>query len=243
MVSRPVSDDPLLPRAADQTAARDDYHRLAFAVVGEARRVETGRFGLRATSGGFGTPEFGTDRRVRVDGATLVVEQGENVRIHEIGTLRAAADFVGISVGTEAREDDSPPLGDIDRPLRVSPDAGAFLGSLYRLAWTVLGELRERDDAVDAEPIQLWPGHFDAATAIGDESAGRRATFGVSPGDTDHPEPYVYVGPWGSIDTADGYWNASEFGGALLPYAEFRGPDGPAAVRRFLTAGFDRLAG
>lgn len=236
-----MSDDPLLEPAADQAAARDDYHRLAYAVVGEARRIETGRFGLRATPDGFGTPEFGDGRRVRIEGATLVDEHGTDIRAHQLTTLRAAADFVGISPGTDAREDDSPPLGDLDRALVVSSSAGAFLGSLYRLAWTVLEDLRGRDDAVEPEEIQLWPGHFDAATAIGDESAGRRATFGFSPGDADHPEPYLYVGPWGPIDDADPYWNAPGFGGARLPYTEFRGPDGPAGARRFFAAGLDRL--
>ena len=49
-------------------ASREDYHRLAYAVVSNARKQATGKFGLRYTRGGFGTPFFGNDEQVRVEG-------------------------------------------------------------------------------------------------------------------------------------------------------------------------------
>jgi hypothetical protein len=65
--------------------------------------------------------------------------------------------------------------------------------------------------------VQLWPEHFDISVELGAEAAGRRAGYGASPGDEQHPEPYLYVVPWG--DTPDGeLWQASGFSGAELPY-------------------------
>ena len=76
----------------------------------------------------------------------------------------------------------------------------------------------------DAEPseIQLWPEHFDIATTIA------RVNYGASPGDAEHPEPYLYVGPW---EPRKGpFWN--EPFGASLPCMEV--PDVAAAVDFFL---------
>ncbi|MGI9602080.1 MAG: hypothetical protein ACR2QE_09360, partial [Acidimicrobiales bacterium] len=63
-------------------------------------------------------------------------------------------------------------------------------------------------------------GHLDAAIEMGDTDAGRRATYGASAGDDAHPEPYLYVGPWGEIDADDPAWNDQHFTGASLPYDE-----------------------
>jgi hypothetical protein len=46
--------------------------------------------------------------------------------------------------------------------------------------------------------VQLWPEHFDLAVELGDEAAGRRAAYGVSPGDESVAEPYLYVSAWES---------------------------------------------
>jgi hypothetical protein len=47
-------------------------HRLAEEVVSPARSEATGRIGLRATPGGFGTPTFGDGQQVRVEATDLV---------------------------------------------------------------------------------------------------------------------------------------------------------------------------
>lgn len=58
-------------------AARSEMHRIEVHMVARARIEVTGRFSLRVTPGGFGTPELGSDaRRVRVSGANHVVESG-----------------------------------------------------------------------------------------------------------------------------------------------------------------------
>ena len=224
-------------------AARDGFHRLAYAVVAEARRRANGKFGLRWTRGGFGTPFFGDDVQVRVEGAELVVQEGSTVRSAPITTLAAAAEFVGVEPGTEAAEHDSPPLGDVDRSLGVTPAAGTFLGAWFGLAWAVLEELRVTPGASEPDRPQLWPGHFDPALAIGDPEGGR-ATYGFSPGDSGHDEPYLYVGAWGEVDRSDPFWNEENFNGASLPYRELEASSDPyTTALDFLRGGLDRLRG
>jgi hypothetical protein len=43
--------------------------------------------------------------------------------------------------------------------------------------------------------------------------------IGVSPGDEDHPEPYLYVAPW-TAEISGELWNATAFKGAELGYAD-----------------------
>ena len=55
-------------------------------------------------------------------------------------------------------------------------------------------------------------------------AAGQRANFGASPGDDDHPEPYLYVGPW-TAEVSGELWNATGFKGAELTYSELIAAD------------------
>lgn len=202
----------------DFVESRQDFHRLAYAVVAAARHRVNGKFGLRFTAGGFGTPFFGADRQVRMVGNVLVDQSADEVRSIVPSTIGEAATFIGVEPSTIAAEGDSPPLGDLDRPLGLASATGEFLGDWFGFATSVLEELRCSAPArEDAGRVQLWPGHFDPAVEIGDESAGRRATFGASPGDDGSPEPYLYVGPWAGVDDND-FWNARTFNGAVLPY-------------------------
>jgi hypothetical protein len=99
-----------------------------------------------------------------------------------------------------------------------------------------------RADAHDPSSIHLWPEHFDLAFDAGDEAAGRRATYGASPGDDDHPEPYLYVGPWRTPAPSE-IWNAHGFTGAELAWAQLViEPDPRAAAQRFWSTGRDALA-
>ena len=246
------SDGDLLAELPDgYLASVEDYHRLAFAVLGEARRVATGRFGLRSLPQGFGTPVFDVpmgragemECQVWVAGDELFATEGGVQRSTHITSLNAAAEFVGVSPGTEAREHDSPELGDADRWLRVSTEVGKHLVAWYRLGADVLEQLSALPGASDADEIQLWPGHFDIATAIGDAESGKRATYGLSPGDKAHPFPYAYVGPWGEVDRSDPYWNDDAFGGASIPFAKMLAAASPAdAAFEFLFAGFDSIS-
>ena len=101
--------------------------------------------------------------------------------------------------------------------LNIDPRAAEFLGAFYAFADAQLQSLRA--DAEDPSPIHLWPEHFDLAFDAGDEAAGQRATYGASPGDEKHPEPYLYVGPWRTPAPSE-IWNAHGFTGAELAWAE-----------------------
>lgn len=106
---------------------------------------------------------------------------------------------------------------------------GAILGER-----AVLEQLRdEASGADDPSRVQLWPEHFDVAVVLGPD--GARANYGGSPGDDDHPEPYLYVGPW--EPRTGSFWN--EPFGASLPYRALL--DGADALA-FLREGRGRLA-
>lgn len=219
-------------------ASREDFHRLAYAVVAGARHQANGKFGLRFTAGGFGTPFFGNDRQVRVVGNVLVDQQGEDVRQHQPTSINDAAAFLGVEVSTVAAEGDSPQLDDVDRPLQLDAETGAFLGNWYGFVASVLEELRAEASSEDQPSrVQLWPGHFDPAFELGDQDSGRRASIGGSPGDHGSVEPYLYVGPWGEVGD-NAYWNAEGFTGAVLHYADIVGADDQrAAALEFLRTG------
>jgi len=218
--------------------SRADFHRLAYAIVAAARHGVNGKFGLRFTAGGFGTPFFGDDRQIRVVADVLVDQTADAVRSITPSTIAEAATFIGVEPSTVAAEEDSPPLGDVDRRLDLTPETGAFLGDWFGFAASVLEELRAASTAGAAVGrLQLWPGHFDPAIELGNEAAGHRATFGASPGDEGSSEPYLYVGPWAGI-TDDPYWNATTFPGALMPYRDLLA----AEDQRAAALGFYRRA-
>jgi hypothetical protein len=146
-----------------------------------------------------------------------------------VTTIGAAAHLAGITPGAPRLYTPVTP-GDPDAPLTVDEAAAEALGAWFGFAWSVLEQLRH-DHQPAAEPrqrVQLWPEHFDASIEIGDEAAGERATFGASPGDATHPEPYLYVSPW--VEHAGAFWNNESFDGASLPFATLLGPDDQRAT-------------
>jgi hypothetical protein len=58
----------------------------------------------------------------------------------------------------------------------------------------------------------------------------------VSPGDEQHPEPYLYVLPWRER-ARSGIWNADGFAGAELGYAELAGAADPDTLAADFFAG------
>jgi hypothetical protein len=181
----------LEPLPAGFVETRDSLHKVAIAVVAPARKPEN-EISLRYTRGGFGTPFFdegGTDCQVRIEGAELVRQHGNE----------------------ETRE-----------PLPQEVDAGATeaLGDFYGFACSVLEQLRADVLEVEGSWVRIWPEHFDIAVEIGDDALGKRANFGGSPGDENHDEPYLYVGPFDSRLAEGELWNATGFAGAELGYAE-----------------------
>jgi hypothetical protein len=116
-------------------------------------------------------------------------------------------------------------LVDGDSRTAAGADATA-LGAWFGFAWAVLSELRSSLGAED--PVQLWPEHFDAAFTFSE------VTYGASPGDALHPEPYLYVLPRPAPEPS-ARWNAVGFAGAELGYAALlASSDQVAAARDFL---------
>jgi hypothetical protein len=217
------------PAPAGLSATRRDLHRLAAYVIAPARHRETAKFGLRWTRDGFGTPFFGADRQIRVEGTTLVDQVGDAVRATQITTLAAAASFLNAPIDADtAAEHDSPPVGDPDAALAVDEAASHFLGSWFGMGFAALEAVRADPATVDPSRPQLWPGHFDPAIEVGDDD--RRGSYGASPGDDTIDEPYLYVSAWWpdrlNIDPNDERWNAPSFTGSVMRLSTF-GPGDP----------------
>jgi hypothetical protein len=204
-------------------AARDSLHQLAFYVIAPVRQAANGKIGLRFTKGGFGTPFFGADRQLRVEGPYLVDQRGMDESVGPLTTIGAARSQVGTEGDLSL---DGPPRWDDGRELRVEPEHVAFFASWFGTVTRVLEMLRLETSDPDPSRVQIWPEHFDAAVEIGPEDEGRRASFGGSPGDQAHPEPYVYVSPW-TPPAPDPFWNDRAFGGASLGYAHLGGLTNP----------------
>ena len=236
------------PPIATLVETRTALHRLAAYVVAPVRHRANGKFGLRWTLGGFGTPFFGDDRQVRVEGTVLVDQRGDSVRRAPIGSLREAADFLDGEVDPEtAAEHDSPEVGDLDEPLTVDEAAVAFLGNWFGMAYAALEAVRADPASIDPSRPQLWPGHFDPAIEVGSETT--RASYGASPGDHGSDAPYLYVSLWSpdelDIDPDDPFWNADGFVGRVLDLDDLLGSasggDPAAAATRFWRETRDRL--
>lgn len=206
-------------------ATRQALHRVAEHVLSAALHGWNGRIGLRATPGGFGTPMVtvdGVERRVRVDGTDLVVETGGQVERAPLTTLGAAAALVGIEPGAPAGLYEIATPMEPDATLAVDPDAAQVLADWFALVDEALARFAAELDPDDPPLAQLWPEHFDLALTH-DE-----VNYGGSPGDADHPWPYLYVGPW-SRPEGD-LWN--EPWGRSVPATDVPAVPGALAVLR-----------
>jgi len=220
---------------------RDALHQVAEHVLAKARFVHDREIRLTAFDGGFATPLLPDNTRVRVDGSDLVVDTaGRSARIG-LTTIADAAAFVGIITGFPVELYQPATPFEPDRPLEIDPGAARTLASWYGFSAEVLAQFASEVADASPSPLILWPEHFDQAFATADEVEARRANYGASPGDEGHPEPYLYVGPWGAID-GDEFWNAEHFNGAVLALDELLGERDPvAAASNFLRAGLSHL--
>jgi len=193
------------------TETRESLHILAEHVLAAARYHAMGRIGLQVVPGGFATPPFGDDQRtIGVEGTELVLRTGGQERRAPITTLRAAGEFAGVEPGAPSDVYKPATPCDLDAPLLVDPDAARRLADWYALGDAALRRLRL--EIADDQPsdVTLWPEHFDVGIRAGE------VNYGVSPGDAQVSEPYLYVGPTG-LDlaaTGDSFWN-QPFGAAV----------------------------
>jgi hypothetical protein len=221
-----------VPQAWAET--RQAMRRLACYVLSPARKAANGKIGLRYTYGGFGTPFFGADEQLRVEGVSLIRQRGESAELIPITSLAEAAAFAGVTLSEDPGVgSELPGLGDPDAPLPIDPAAAKRLGDWYGFSASVLEAFRAELNAAGRAcgRVQLWPEHFDMGCGI------EGVNFGCSPGDDFLTEPYVYVGPWNTERLPDGgFWNAPF--GAALPYKELLGAsDQRGAALEFLRRG------
>jgi hypothetical protein len=216
----------LEPAPPTLAATRSALHAVAEHVISPARQRDNGKIGLRWTLGGFGTPFFGADAQIRVDGGQLVIDAGGEERRHPLSTIRDAAAAVGFDLSGADEEG-------FDAPLDIDAAAAHFIGDWFGFGTSVLEQVRaEAQPAWQPSRVQLWPEHFDVAVEV----AGLGATLGASPGDEQHEEPYVYVSLWDPREPGD-LWNARGFQGAELGYGDLlAAPNAREAALEFLRA-------
>jgi hypothetical protein len=238
-------DDP--PEGMGLVATRRTLHRIAAHVLGRRRHQVSGRFGLRATPGGFATPAFGEEpEAIRVADGVLIRDTGGGTASLPIAgsTMRHLISFAGadadreFSVGAE-----TPSLGDLDEPLQLDAAAAGVLADWFSLGTRALDRvLAGLPEAADPATVQLWPEHFDIGTNVV-ARFGQRVNLGASPGDDGLAEPYLYVGPQGPDRPGDpDFWNAP-FGAVRARRSVVASPDPLRAAAAFFRAGFDRLTG
>lgn len=195
-------------------ATRAALHKVAEQIVAPARKPDN-EISLRATPGGFGTPYFehdGSEQQVRVAGAELVRSVDGEEKRAPLDSLQTAGELVVDLLPPDAKLDDT--------PLDVDEVAALALGNWYAFGKSVLEQLRaDATPGDDVSVVSLWPEHFDIAIELGPEKTGKRANYGFSPGDEDHDQPYLYVGPW-SGEVSGELWNGKGFTGAELDYFE-----------------------
>lgn len=218
----------------DLVTTRLALQAVAEHVLSASLHAATGRIGLRATDGGFGTPWFpappadgseghgsGGEQRLRVEGLQLVVEQPTGERRTPLTSLADLAAFLRIEAGapTEVYTPTTPLQ--LDDPLPLLPRAAADIARWFALSDEAIAAFRSAHPELDMTPTQLWPEHFDVATQAAE------VNYGGIPGDSGHDEPYLYVGPWSPREGA--FWNESF--GASLSWREV--PDVDTAVAFF----------
>jgi hypothetical protein len=188
---------------------RAGLHQVAEHVLAAARYAATGRIGLMPSPGGFGTPPFDTDGTfLAVEGTELVAGGAGGARRTALTTIRAAAEFAGITPGAPAQVYKPATPLNLDEPLMIDPGAARLLAEWYQLGAQAMSRLAAEIPGDEPGAVVLWPEHFD----VGMTAAV--INYGASPGDDQIPDPYLYVGPHDGPPPGDpAFWNAP-FGAA-----------------------------
>jgi hypothetical protein len=190
-------------------ATRAGWHRVAEHILAAALYRATGKIGLVPSPGGFRTPSFGTDARfLAVDGIELVVSGAGGTKRTPLTTIRAAAEFAGVTPGAPAEVYPPATRLDLDEPLMIEPAVARLLADWYSLGAQALSRLAAEIPGDQPTAPVLWPEHFD----VGVTAAA--INYGASPGDDHIADPYLYVGPHDGPPPGDpAFWNAP-FGAA-----------------------------
>jgi hypothetical protein len=177
------------PDPAVLVTTRRRLHGIGECLMAGPERRAGGRFTLRVTPGGFATTG---GPALRLDGTDLVVDEIRRVAV--TGTFSELADALGVDFGPPP---DAYPDGSQARP---GDDTSLDAASARLIAdWYLMADAALRVLAPRQTPI-LWPEHFDVAILLDDTS------YGASPGDAFHAEPYAYVSSDNHGDSD--FWNA-----------------------------------
>jgi hypothetical protein len=183
---------------------RNAWHAVADWILAPLRYAADGRIGLRAVPRGFGHD------LARVEGSQLVASSAGGETRAALTTLGDAAALAGVLPGRHSGTYVPETTWLPDTPLAIDEAAADTLASWFAFGTAVLEQLATEIEAPTA--ITLWPEHFDVALTCGPDD--RRVNVGASPGDAEHPLPYLYVGPWSAVDRGESYWN-EPFGASL----------------------------
>jgi hypothetical protein len=232
-------------------SSRQSLQRVAVHIVARSRVEAAGRFSLRITPGGFGTPDIGSDgRRVRVSGGNLVVESDavgaaavRTTAIHGASLADLAA-FAGVDLSESLDVGhDTPPVGDTAAPIELPVDGAREIAAWFAKSAAILDGVLAALPATAAPTLaRLWPEHFDVAVEAQSHPT-RRVNLGGSPGDGFSDEPYLYVGPWTADRPGDAeFWNAGFGAFRTRTQLAADGNDIVEAGIAFLLDGVRRLA-
>ena len=196
------------PDPAALAATRRRLHGIGECLLAGPQRRAGGRFTLRVTPGGFATTG---EPALRLDGTDIVVD--ENKRLPIAGTFSGLADALGVDFGPppDAYPDGSEASPGDDTTLDVA--SARLIQNWYLKADAALRVMAPRQTPI------LWPEHFDVAILLDDTS------YGASPGDGFHAEPYAYVS--NSDHDGSDFWNA--------PFGAVRGHDQMRSVDDLVT--------
>ena len=211
---------------ADLAATRAGWHRVAEHVLAAAQYAATGEITLVPSPGGFRTLPWGADGMfLAVDGAELVVGGSGGTRRTALTTIRAAADFAGVTPGAPASVYAPVTPLSLDEPLVIELDAARLLAEWYGVGALAMRSFAAEIAGDEPSPAWLWPEHFDLGITAG------AINYGASPGDDQFPGPYMYVGPHGGPPPGEPeFWNAPF--GAVRTFHQIGTPPEAAAFFR-----------
>lgn len=198
-------------------STRRALHGIAELVLAGPQHAESRTIRLRVTPGGFGTIAA---PMLRVERLALVCPE---VEVPLSGTFADVARAAGVEARTLREVYAGGPAVALHDAVVLDPEAVDLILDAF-----AIGDAALRAFAPDQEPV-LWPEHFDVAITSAE------VNYGVSPGDSNLPEPYAYIGPW--TPRRGSFWNMPF--GAARPMRELPDPD---SLVEFLHAGAHRAA-